>query len=82
MPDSMGSKNISISGEAYPRLKKLKGKNESFTDVINRLTNKVSLLALRGTLTSEEADSILKRIKEPRKLSRKRFGSVSEKVNR
>ena len=78
----MGNKNISISDEAYSRLKKFKGKNESFTDVINRLTNKVSLLDLKGTLTSEEADSIFKGINESRKLSRERFESVSEKVIR
>ncbi len=78
----MGSRNISISDEAYSRLKKFKGRNESFTDVINRLTNKVSLLDLRGTLTSEEADSILKTIEESRKLSRERFYFVPEKGSR
>ena len=68
----MGSKNISISDAAYNRLKKFKGKNESFTDVINRLTNSVSLLDLSGTLTTDEASSILKSIAESRKLSRER----------
>ncbi|MCL4349992.1 MAG: antitoxin VapB family protein [Candidatus Thermoplasmatota archaeon] len=74
----MGSKNISISDEAYSRLKKMKGKNESFTDLIIRLTNKVSLLDLRGMLTSEEAHQILEELKESRKLSRERFDPVSE----
>ena len=76
----MGSKNISISDEAYSRLKKFKGKNESFTDVINRLTNKVTLLDLRGTLTTDEADLILKSISESRKLSRNRSLAISEKL--
>lgn len=74
----MGSKNISISDEAYSRLKKMKGKNESFTDLIIRLTNKVSLLDLRGILASEEAHQILEELKESRKLSRERFDPVSE----
>ena len=74
----MGSKNISISDEAYSKLKKMKGKNESFTDLIIRLTNKVSLLDLRGMLTSEEAHQILEGLKESRKLSRERFDPVSE----
>ncbi len=74
----MGSKNISISDEAYSKLKKMKGKNESFTDLIIRLTNKVSLLDLRGMLTSEEAHQILEELKESRKLSRERFDPVSE----
>ncbi len=76
----MGSKNISISDEAYSRLKKFKGKNESFTDVINRLTNKVTLLDLRGTLTTDEADLILKSISESRKLSRNRSLAISERL--
>ena len=74
----MGSKNI--SDEAYSRLKKFKGKNESFTDVINRLTNKVTLLDLRGTLTTDEADLILKSISESRKLSRNRSLAISERL--
>ena len=76
----MGSKNISISDEAYSRLKKFKGKNESFTNVINRLTNKVTLLDLRGTLTTDEADLILKSISESRKLSRNRSLAISERL--
>ena len=80
MCDIMGSKNISISDEAYSRLKKYKGKNESFTDVINRLTNKATLLDLRGTLTQDEADSILKNINEARKLSRKRYQDINDRL--
>lgn len=34
----MASKTITISEEAYRRLKSRKNKNESFTDVINNLT--------------------------------------------
>ena len=76
----MGSKNISISDEAYSRLKKFKGKNESFTNVINRLTNKVTLLDLRGTLTTDEADLILKSVSESRKLSGNRSLAISERL--
>ncbi|WP_084273106.1 antitoxin VapB family protein [Picrophilus oshimae] len=39
----MGSKNISISDEAYLRLSKLKSRNESFTDVIYRLANRTNI---------------------------------------
>jgi predicted CopG family antitoxin len=76
----MGSKNISISDEAYSRLKKLKGKNESFTDVINRLTNKATLLDLKGTLTKENAESLLKNLSEMRKMSRQRYRNTSERL--
>lgn len=36
----MPSKNISIKEEAYKRLKELKGKEKSFSDVILELTEK------------------------------------------
>ena len=48
--DLMGSKNISISDEAYLRLSELKSRNESFTDVINRLTKKTNILDLKGII--------------------------------
>jgi len=48
----MGSRNISISDEAYSRLAALKRSNESFTDVINRLAGKRSILELAGVLTA------------------------------
>jgi predicted CopG family antitoxin len=74
----MSSKNISISDEAYNRLKKFKGKNESFTDVINRLTSKSTLLELRGTLSKNEADSIRTAIEESRKAGRERMERLFE----
>jgi predicted CopG family antitoxin len=50
----MGTKNISISEEAYERLSALKKPNESFTEVINRLTERRSILELAGVLTERE----------------------------
>ena len=78
----MGSRNISISDEAYHKLRNLKMKNESFTDVINRLTKKTSILELKGLLSISEADSILNSIEESRKLSRKRLESVESEFNK
>ena len=58
----MGTKNISISEEAYQRLASLKKPNESFTQVINRLTQKRSILELAGTLSEQEAEEIIENI--------------------
>ena len=76
----MSSKNISISDEAYNKLKKFKGKKESFTDVINRLTSKATLLELRGTLSKYEADSIKSSIEESRKVSREKIEKLFERL--
>ncbi|MFP3952055.1 MAG: antitoxin VapB family protein [Candidatus Bathyarchaeia archaeon] len=67
----MGSKNISISEEAYQRLASLKKPNESFTQVINRLTQKRSILELAGTLSEQEAAEIIENINNLREDSEK-----------
>lgn len=48
----MGTKNIAISDEAYQRLRALKKSGESFTDVIERITQSRGILELAGTLSS------------------------------
>lgn len=78
----MGSRNIPISDEAYHKLRDIKMKNENFTDVINMLTNRTSILELKGLLSSSGAGSVLNSIGESRKLSRKRLGSVASKFNK
>ena len=69
----MGAKNISISEEAYERLAALKKQNESFTDVVNRLTMKRSILELAGALTEKEGEEIRRSVMELREASSKRF---------
>jgi predicted CopG family antitoxin len=75
----MGARNISISDEAYERLKSVKKPNESFTDVINRLTGRRSILELAGILTKDEARTMKHEIKEIRKKSSKRVRVMSER---
>jgi len=67
----MGSKNISISEEAYQRLASLKKPNESFTQVINRLTQRRSILELAGALSEQEAAEITENINLLRRDSEK-----------
>jgi predicted CopG family antitoxin len=78
----MGSKNISISDEAYLRLAELKSKNESFTELIYRLTNKTNVLDLKGMVKEDEAKSLEKIIKDSRKLSKERIDRITKELNR
>ena len=77
----MGSRNISISDEAYLRLSELKSRNESFTDVIYRLTNRTNILDLKGILKEENGKSLEKNIKESRRLSMERINRLTKELN-
>ncbi len=76
----MGTKNISISDEAYRRLAALKAPRESFTDVINRVTGRRSILELAGILSEEEATELRTQVKEIRQASRNRVTVVARRV--
>ena len=70
----MATKTIFITEEAYERLSTKKLGRESFSQVINRITNKTSFLEFAGLLNASESESINKRIKENRMLSKKIIG--------
>ena len=76
----MATKTISITEEAYERLKTRKAENESFTDVINRISGKRSLMELAGVLSKGEADKLEKNIKERRKASRTHINAIKESL--
>jgi len=76
----VGTKNISISEEAYERLAALKKTNESFTEVVNRLTKKRSILELAGVLTKKEGEEINMEISGLRKKSSRRVNSTANRV--
>lgn len=70
----MGYRTISLSDEAYNALKNMKLKNESFNDLILRLTSRPKqkdILELAGIWqgSDEETDYILKIIYDNRKNS-------------
>jgi len=77
---TMATKNISISVEAYERLKMMKEERESFTDVINRMTGKRSLLQLAGFLNDREAIQIKEHVKKLREDADKRIEMTREKL--
>jgi predicted CopG family antitoxin len=65
----MGSKTISLDEEAYKRLRREKNANESFSDVVKRLTRPLkhkSLIEYAGIwhLSSQEQEAIKTVLKE------------------
>ena len=58
----MATKNISITEEAYRRLAALGEANESFSQIITRLTGRKSLMKFAGVLSDRSASKMEKRI--------------------
>ena len=79
---SNSKQKISVSDEAYLRLSELKLKNESFTELIYRLTNKSNVPDLKGIMSEDEGKSIEKNIREPRKMSKERVDRTTDELNR
>lgn len=76
----MPTRNISISEEAYSRLAAQKKPNESFTDVVNRLTGKRSILELDGLLTKKEGKEFVRQVRQIRKRSRRRLEATTKRM--
>lgn len=74
----MRTRNISISDEAYSRLAAEKKPNESFTDVINRITGKRSILELKGLLSKKEGSAMLSEINKIRVARKKRLETTAK----
>ncbi|MFA5943332.1 MAG: antitoxin VapB family protein [Candidatus Thermoplasmatota archaeon] len=54
----MGTKTLSISDDAYQRLRDLKRGNESFSQVIQRLTGRQDLLRFAGSIGTGFANEL------------------------
>lgn len=63
----MTTKTISITKEAYVRLKARKGSKESFSDVILRLTERRPLVEYAGMLSKSSVKAIREAIEEARR---------------
>lgn len=74
----MGTKTISLSDEAYTRLKSEKKEGESFSEVVTRLTERKSLLEFAGAWKEagekkiEKVREIIKREREISQIERKK----------
>ena len=77
----MGTKNIAISDEAYERLKALKRPGESFTELIERMTQSRSVVDLAGLLTKGEGLEVKERVSELRKSSSRRLSETEERLS-
>ena len=77
----MGTKNIAISDEAYQRLKSLKKPGESFTELIERMTQQKGVLDLAGVLTFKEGRTMKEAIGRMREESSNRMLRVARSVD-
>ena len=71
----MMTKVISLSNDAYAELKKRKGKGESFSDVVIRMTRGRqggSLLEFKGAWVGGDLDKVEKILERDREVSRGR----------
>lgn len=62
----MGTKTISLTEEAYERLKAAKKEGESFSDVVNRISPGVRLEEYWGILDEDAADELRETVAEGR----------------
>jgi len=59
----MGTKTLTITNEAYERLRARKGPSDSFTDVVLRLTERPALLSFAGLLPPGSVEAIREEIR-------------------
>ncbi len=76
----MSTKTLTITQDAYDRLVNVKGKNESFSDVIVKHFPKHSLMELVGIFTHKETEELRRHIKERRKASRERVDRIAKRL--
>ena len=73
----MSTKTVSLSEDAYNKLKSLKEDNESFSDVVRKVTKTSNISKFHGVLSEDTADKIEKNIRKNREGNLK---SHSERV--
>ena len=74
----MATKTITITEEAYNKLKVRKKGNESFSEVINRIAPYTDWSDFAGVLSEESARKLEKSIKESRKETEKKLERINK----
>ena len=77
----MATKTITITEEAYGKLKMRKKENESFTDVINRVMPYTDWADFVGILSKKSANKLEKSIKESRKETEEKLARLSQLIS-
>lgn len=75
-------KTITITEDAYNRLKAVKEENESFSDVIKKTIGSADVTEIVGLLTKEEAAAARKKITDARKASTKRAEEIRKRLQK
>jgi len=68
----MAVRTITVTDEAYRRLRAHKGSSESFTDVVLRLTERRPLSDFAGVVSHETATALRAAVEEDRRQRRRR----------
>ena len=77
----MSTKTITITEEAYNRLKSTKSEDESFTDAIMKITKKNPLDAFTGILSKAAADDVMVGIAKSRQKTNERMKLLRERLS-
>ena len=72
----MATKTLTITEDAYDRLYALKEEDESFSEVIRRVTTKVRLSDFAGILTNHETKRVKEKITKMREVSTNRAKAI------
>lgn len=76
----MGTKTISLSDDAYERLKAKKREGESFSDVVRRLFPRVRLKEFHGVLSKGTAKELEGLVEESRERHREKREKRMEEI--
>jgi predicted CopG family antitoxin len=76
----MSTKTVSLSEDAYKRLKSLKEDNESFSDVVRKVTKSSRISKFHGVLSEEKANEIEEKIHEHRERNREKHSDRVEEI--
>ena len=76
----MATKNISITEEAYKRLASLRKGNESFSEIIVKVTGKARLKDFFGIMPGESGEKFERVILEGRKIHAKLHAERNKKL--